>query len=821
MDHNLLRLFLCVLLPGVLSAGVSLLNQRSSFGRLPYAVRQITIGVCFGGLAVLFTEFGINIGSATINVRDAAPLCAGLLFGGPAGIIAGVIGGVERWFAALWGAGEFTRTACSAATILAGLLGAAVRRFLLDGKRPSWGYGAMVGVTIEVLHMLLVLLTNMEELQAAFYVVERCTVIMTLANALSITLAIGVTALLENRQAGGRPKNRKKKISEIVQARLLICIAIAFVLTSFFTYSVQSTIAGNSTDYYLSQSIMDIPTSIHNTSESLMLQYTRWIGSDIDSGRREGAAGETLYEALAKEYEILELYIVDRDGKVTYSLNRAFIGFNLAEEEQTAEFLPILSGKTDDCILEYQPSFPNPKVFRQYVGVALEDGGLVLVGYDKVLIEEFDVHISTTAKNRHVGQDGFVLLADRNGTIVSDGLEENGQSLEEAGLSLANVPPDRTFRATVHGIDAYCRYSTFSTAGGEFRAIAVLPADEVLFTRNIALYITIFMEVLVFVALYFLTYFLLKKLVVRNVERITGALERITGGDLDLVVDVRANAEFDSLSDGINSTVHTLKRYIAEAAARLDQELEYAKTIQHAALPSVFPPYPERSSFDIFAYMDAAKEVGGDFYDFYLLGKQQLVFLIADVSGKGIPAAMFMMRAKTLIKSLTEANSDPAEAFTRANEKLCAGNDAGMFVTAWMGILDLCTGQLRYVNAGHNPPILRRGGGEYEYLRTRPNFILAGMEGARYRLHALQLEPGDEIFLYTDGVTEALNPSAELYTEDRLLRLFHSGRLEGLAQQEMVRAIRQDISDFADGAEQADDITMLTLKFNEREADNG
>ena len=427
MDHNLLRLFLCVLLPGVLSAGVSLLNQRSSFGRLPYAVRQITIGVCFGGLAVLFTEFGINIGSATINVRDAAPLCAGLLFGGPAGIIAGVIGGVERWFAALWGAGEFTRTACSAATILAGLLGAAVRRFLLDGKRPSWGYGAMVGVTIEVLHMLLVLLTNMEELQAAFYVVERCTVIMTLANALSITLAIGVTALLENRQAGGRPKNRKKKISEIVQARLLICIAIAFVLTSFFTYSVQSTIAGNSTDYYLSQSIMDIPTSIHNTSESLMLQYTRWIGSDIDSGRREGAAGETLYDALAKEYEILELYIVDRDGKVTYSLNRAFIGFNLAEEEQTAEFLPILSGKTDDCILEYQPSFPNPKVFRQYVGVALEDGGLVLVGYDKVLIEEFDVHISTTAKNRHVGQDGFVLLADRNGTIVSDGLEENGQ----------------------------------------------------------------------------------------------------------------------------------------------------------------------------------------------------------------------------------------------------------------------------------------------------------------------------------------------------------------------------------------------------------
>ena len=195
------------------------------------------------------------------------------------------------------------------------------------------------------------------------------------------------------------------------------------------------------------------------------------------------------------------------------------------------------------------------------------------------------------------------------------------------------------------------------------------------------------MEFVVFGMLFIVVYFLIKKLIVDNMVKINRSLAKITSGNLDTVVDVRTNEEFASLSDDINSTVLTLKRYIAEAAARIDKELEFAKAIQHSAIPMVFPPYPAHGEFDIYATMDAAKEVGGVFYDFYLVGESKLGFLIADVSGKGIPAAMFMMTAKTLIKGYAESGKSVDEVFTIANAKLCESNEAGMFVTAWMGIL--------------------------------------------------------------------------------------------------------------------------------------
>lgn len=183
---------------------------------------------------------------------------------------------------------------------------------------------------------------------------------------------------------------------------------------------------------------------------------------------------------------------------------------------------------------------------------------------------------------------------------------------------------------------------------------------------------------------------------------------------------------------GMNTIISdTLKHYIAEAESRIDRELEFARQIQRSSLPSVFPPYPERTDFSIYASMEAAKEVGGDFYDFYLTDSTHLVFLVADVSGKGIPGALFMMRAKTLIKNLAESGRSIEEVFTTANRKLCENNEAEMFVTAWMGRLNLETGLLEYVNAGHNPPLLRHKGGTFEYLRTKPNFILAGMDMTR------------------------------------------------------------------------------------------
>ena len=213
--------------------------------------------------------------------------------------------------------------------------------------------------------------------------------------------------------------------------------------------------------------------------------------------------------------------------------------------------------------------------------------------------------------------------------------------------------------------------------------------------------------------------------------------------------------------------------------------------------------------------MIAAKEVGGDFYDFYKLNDTTVAFLAADVSGKGIPAAMFMMTAKTIIKDLAERGLAVNEIFTQANEKLCENNESGMFVTAWMGILDTVTGQVRFANAGHNPPLLKRANGSFEYLKTRAGFVLAGMEGIRYRAGELTLYPGDRIFLYTDGVPEATNTENVLYGEDRLLAFMNRNCAEDATA--LLPALKANIDEFVGEAPQFDDITMLMFDYRPNE----
>lgn len=213
--------------------------------------------------------------------------------------------------------------------------------------------------------------------------------------------------------------------------------------------------------------------------------------------------------------------------------------------------------------------------------------------------------------------------------------------------------------------------------------------------------------------------------------------------------------------------------------------------------------------------MDTAKEIGGDFYDFFFVDNSHLAVVMADVSGKGIPAALFMMTARTLIKNLTLSGKNPGEILTEANSRLCENNEQGMFVTTWLGIWDIANQTLAFANAGHNPPLLSQNGKAFDWLKVRPGFVLAGMEGIRYRTQEIAFGPQDKLFLYTDGVTEALNPKEELYGEERLLELFRSKDSNTITPKEMLETIRKDISVFANGAEQADDITMLFLKAND------
>ena len=493
---------------------------------------------------------------------------------------------------------------------------------------------------------------------------------------------------------------------------------------------------------------------------------------------------------LAKEYDVSEINVVNSEGIIVASTLSQYFGFDMASGEQSAEFLVLLDG-TKELVQDYQAISYASNVYRKYAGVALEDGFLQ-VAYDaSAFQQQIYEQVKYAADNRHIGQDGFIIICDAAGMIVSDRTGHEGEHISIFGdASGLNVQPGERISAEIYGKPSFLMYT--ETEG--YYIIAVMSEEEALFSKSASVYMLAFMETLVFAALFALIFVLIKNLVVKNIRKINESLAQITEGNLNVKVDVRDNEEFASLSDDINSTVATLKNYIDEAAARFDKDLEIAKKIQHSALPSVFPPYPNRKDFAIFALMDAAKEVGGDFYDFYLLDENHLVFLVADVSGKGIPGAMFMMTSKTLIKSHTESGLPVNEVFTQVNDELCQNNEAGMFVTAWMGILNLETGLIRYANAGHNPPLVRHKDGSYEYLKGRANFVLAGMEGVRYKEQQLQLQQGDEIYLYTDGVTEAHDIDQKLFGEERLLvSLNETG---GMTVEEICQKVKADVDAF-------------------------
>lgn len=282
-------------------------------------------------------------------------------------------------------------------------------------------------------------------------------------------------------------------------------------------------------------------------------------------------------------------------------------------------------------------------------------------------------------------------------------------------------------------------------------------------------------------------------------------------------LDIHTGDEIESLSVTIKKMEREINTYIDNLASitaekeRIGAELNIATQIQASMLPRIFPPFPERKDVNIYATMNPAKEVGGDFYDFFLVDDCHLGMVIADVSGKGVPAALFMVIAKTLIKDHACAGAEPSEVFTWVNQQLCESNEAGLFVTAWMGILNVETGHVEYVNAGHNPPLLAAGGGDFAYLKQKSGFVLAGMEGFLYQQASFDLYPGDRLFLYTDGVTEAMNNQEEFYGEDRLSRWLNKNRNLGLT--DTLHGLRQDIYDFCDGAEQHDDITMLIYEM--------
>ena len=798
-----LHLMLSASYNALLAIFLYILDKKTAFSKISYKAKQIIIGLLFALMAIFATTTfgGFDIGDGTImNVRDAAPLCAGLIFGAPAGIIAGFIGGIYRFVAVYFNlAGTYTQVACSVSTVLAGFIAAILRKFMFDNKKTTWLYGIGIGMVTEVLHMLMIFFTNMNDAVNAFEFVKICTLPMVVGNGLAVGIAVFIVSAIGKEKFS--LKKEQKQISQTFQSWLLICIVIAFVATSLFSSVLQTGMSEVQTNKAIKQTLQDVYQDILDESNDNLLKKTESIKEEYKNGLE--------LSSLAEKYNVIEVNIIDETGFIVDSNVPEYIGYDMTSGEQSNEFVTaLLKNNKTQYIQDYRPTAYDDVTFRKYGAIELSEGGYIQVGYDSTQFRaDIDKYVKTVSKNRHVGNSGFVAICDENFNLVTYEDDFEGENLNKIGITVdrESTAEGEVFEAVVYDNKYLCSYRFVEG----YYIIGAMSEYEAMFMKEVSVYVNTFMEILIFAVLFVLIYFLIKKIIIDNLRKINRGLSLITNGNLDVTVDVRSNEEFASLSDDINQTVSTLKRYIKEAAARIDKELEFAKQIQYSSLPTVFP---KNNSFRLYAQMITAKEVGGDFYDFYMLGDTTIAFLVADVSGKGIPAAMFMMRAKTVIRDLAEQGLEPDEIFTLANEKLCENNDAGMFVTAWLGFIDTKTGLLKFANAGHNPPLFQRNGEKFDYMKARSGMVLAGMEGVKYRKNEVQLIPGDKIYLYTDGVTEATDNNTELYGEQRLLDFVNS--VESSEPESLCNLIKADVDNFVGTAPQFDDITMLALNFD-------
>lgn len=297
-------------------------------------------------------------------------------------------------------------------------------------------------------------------------------------------------------------------------------------------------------------------------------------------------------------------------------------------------------------------------------------------------------------------------------------------------------------------------------------------------------------------------------------------VDEVGKGNLDVEIKIKTGDEVQMLADSFQKMTIDLKTFIKNlqettaAKQKIESELHVATAIQASMLPRIFPPFPDRKEIDIFAIMEPAKEVGGDLYDFFLIDSKKLCVVIGDVSGKGVPASLFMVITKTLIKNEALRGIGADEIFNNVNRMLAEQNDECMFVTSFIGIIDLDTGDIEFSNAGHNPPLINRKDSEkFEYVTLPKGFVLAGMPGMKFKKDKMKLEAGDTLFMYTDGVTEAMDKDSRLYSDSRLAASLSTIKSNDREVSKIIKIIREDIREHVKDAEQSDDITMLVIKY--------
>ncbi len=422
------------------------------------------------------------------------------------------------------------------------------------------------------------------------------------------------------------------------------------------------------------------------------------------------------------------------------------------------------------------------------------------------------------------GDEDYAFLVDSSGAAVSTQFRDRQMNIitdksinDEICINILNGVTDVSYNE----VDSYYAYAPIKGVGWKLvlhvpQTYIQTPVDNIS-NKMIG---SIMMYLFVFVTLSFVIYWVVKDFargLTEPLYMLRQDAKVISSGDLDHEIKVVTNDEIGDLAVSFNHMAVSLKEYIANLTQvtaekeKIGAELNVAAQIQSDMLPSIFPPFPEKKEFDLYATMDPAKEVGGDFYDFFLIDDDHLCMVMADVSGKGVPAALFMVITKTLIKNRGQLGGSPAEMLEYANEQLCVGNEAELFVTVWVAILEISTGKGVAANAGHEHPVLMRAGGEYELIKYKHSPAVATMEGIPFREHEFELHKGDRLFVYTDGVPEATNSDNELFGTDRMLKVLNANK-DSSVDDTLVN-MKKAMDEFVGEAPQFDDITMLVFNY--------
>ena len=502
---------------------------------------------------------------------------------------------------------------------------------------------------------------------------------------------------------------------------------------------------------------------------------------------------------------------------------------------------PYINVGTNELIVTYSKPFYSAK--NKLIGVVAAD----------VTLKALNSYILNT----QIGKRGYSFLIDNKGNIiVYPGIKAGKTKWNQKYLTknllnsnspgLKNIVKDmiaghvgvRRFKGDpiIKGDDKYVAYAPLTST--KWSLGVVMPVREIIApafvteskissaTKETGQHINRLIKktfstlgvifVIVIAGVLFVSHIVSRK-ITRPILTLSEGAKIIGSGNLEHKFNINTGDEIEGLANSFNKMTTDLKNYISDLKdvtaqkERIESELKIAHQIQESMLPKIFPPFPERKEFDIFAKMTPAKEVGGDLYDFFLIGEDKLCLLIGDVSGKGVPAALFMAISKALLKTKALQGLSPDKILSEVNELLVPENESCMFVTVFCVVLDIKTGNVEFSNGGHNPPLVSKAGGDFEYLSIPKGFVVGAMENMNFKKGILKLDAGDSIFLYTDGVTEAMNEKGELFSEGRLKDSL--SKLKNSDASAIINGVMSDISSFVKGAPQSDDITMMALRY--------